>query len=1356
MIELSRGSIHEQLSDKKHPESSHIPEVSVLLCSSNRPEKVRFCLQALARQTLSTEKFEVVCVNDGSTDGLTRDVMVEGLRGLPGRYLEHNTSMGLAAARNTALRSAKGHLVLFINDDTHPETDLIERHIVAHKNRADEHAAILGHIGFPSNHQNSVLSKAIHQFNLLFPLIGNVKDIAHGLDHFATGNLSVARSAFTKHRIEFDETFRHYGCEGIEVGYKLWSKGYRVYFHPEAKIIYDQRITIAEYIQREELNNFNLVQFLVKNPALISHYLSIPCFAGSHLQEWREQIKGSSAMIEELVERIEKIQDLPFLGSTSPNIPDYTQTNLIRDLGEALIVIRDHVKRKVILQNIERMPGLHDQLLKRQKQPSVSVIVHCLNSEKQLIETVESVLNQTFKDFEIIVIDNGGTDSLKETAEKLITSNPDQWIRLIDQSNSGHAGIARNRSISEVKGDYILCLDTGDMIAPSLLEESVALLNSNPEISIVYTDRVYLSDEGKPHIIPAVDWDFDRLPYENQVPACSLFRRKVWEDVGGYKSDMDLGDWDFWITAGEKNHRGKRIPRPLFYYRNHESGFHSDAIKQNERHRAQIVLNHPDLYDETTVRRAQRVLSNHPRGIQAAKHQLEERKPGFAFCIITDGRRPQKLRMLIESIHAQYIPNYQIIIAGVASGLELEGLQFIPMPKAARAGRLSMMRNTAAEESQYDNLVFCDDDILLTPDWFSGLRSGLQKYDLFSTTILNVDGTRFWDRASISPEVQKLLNYGETDPYVYLTGGFLVVKASAWAAIRWNERLGFYEAEDVDFSRRAQQLGLRLGCCQESIAIHNDPRYTQLGRYVFKRTEEGADVYLNGTLASATIPDLIQRALMEIRKKRYAEAIDCLRNVLLREPNHAQVGEFLHELEMAAGGPVDGGPWRQRPIIPESPLESKTPQQTSDLFLTSPTPVLRDSTVSEPPEVVVDQRNRISFAKKNSYQTADQNQASGIGNRASLIWEGSQFVYHSLAYINRELCLQLIDAGHEVSVIPYERHQFGPEVDSRFEKLAGCFGAPLSRNLDVHVRHQWPPNFTPPPAGHWVMIQPWEFGRLPEDWVRPMSDLVDEIWVPSKHVLKSYVASGIPVDRLQVVPNGVNTDMFHPGAEPYRLPTGKNFKFLFVGGTIWRKGVDLLLEAYRTSFRRSDDVVLVIKDMGQDSFYKGMGAAETIRDIQKDPEAPEILYLDQMIPEQDMPGLFTACDCLVHPYRGEGFGLPVLEAMACGIPVIVTMGGATDDFCPPQFTYHVPARLRDIALGDFHLVTGAGRILEPDLHELQKTLLHVHENLNEAKEKARQATELVRTRYNWENIAQQVMGRIQVLSEKPVRRSASF
>jgi glycosyltransferase involved in cell wall biosynthesis/Tfp pilus assembly protein PilF len=377
--------------------------------------------------------------------------------------------------------------------------------------------------------------------------------------------------------------------------------------------------------------------------------------------------------------------------------------------------------------------------------------------------------------------------------------------------------------------------------------------------------------------------------------------------------------------------------------------------------------------------------------------------------------------------------------------------------------------------------------------------------------------------------------------------------------------------------------------------------------------------------------------------------------------------------------------------------------------------------------------------------------------RPAVVWEGAQAGLHSLGLVNRELCRRLAARGVDLSLVPRE---FPPEAGVPEvplpPELAALVRRPLGRPADVTVRHAWPPDFRPPESGRWVLIQPWEFGSLPKAWVGPIAEMVDEVWAYTQAVRDCYVQSGVPAERVRVVPLGVDAECFRPGAEPYPLRTGKGFKFLFVGGTIWRKGFDVLLDAYGRSFSAADDVCLVVKDMGAKSFYKGQTAGDLLAQFRARPDAPEVEYLDGDLSPQEMAGLYGACDCLAQPYRGEGFGLPIAEAMACALPVVVTGHGAALDYCDDTRAYLVPARvvhLPERRIGDLETVDHPF-VAEPDIGALADLLHHVLAHPEEARARGRAASDFVRARLTWEHAAEVVLGRLEELRRRPVLRLA--
>ncbi|HEY4441411.1 MAG TPA: glycosyltransferase family 4 protein, partial [Candidatus Elarobacter sp.] len=256
--------------------------------------------------------------------------------------------------------------------------------------------------------------------------------------------------------------------------------------------------------------------------------------------------------------------------------------------------------------------------------------------------------------------------------------------------------------------------------------------------------------------------------------------------------------------------------------------------------------------------------------------------------------------------------------------------------------------------------------------------------------------------------------------------------------------------------------------------------------------------------------------------------------------------------------------------------------------------------------------------------------------------------------------------------------------------------------------------------------------------------------VPSTYCRQLFLDAGFDPERIAVVPNGVDPQLFDAerSVAPFPLPTQKPFRFLFVGGALPRKGIDVLLAAYRRAFTRADETTLVLKLFGTRSFYQLDAAfVAALRAFVADPSAPELVVLDDDVTDEEMVRLYRSCDALAFPYRGEGFGLPMLEAMACGLPVIATAGGAADDFLDGDVAYRVPAS-RVPLQGEFRgeALAGEGWWLEANVDDLAATLRHVAAHPDEARAKGARGAERAHAAWTWEHAAAIAAERLRALT----------
>lgn len=230
--------------------------------------------------------------------------------------------------------------------------------------------------------------------------------------------------------------------------------------------------------------------------------------------------------------------------------------------------------------------------------PLVSVIIPCYNQAEYLLESIESVSNQSYSNIECIVVNDGSTDCTSKTVHELIKKYSDLKIILIEKQNAGLSE-ARNSGITIAAGKYILPLDADDKIHPDMIKKLLNVLEANPRYSIAYCDYQFFGNSNK--IINTLPFNKNYLTIRNIFSYCSLYRLDVWKTVGGYNSNMKWGyeDWDFWISCIEKGFVAKRVTKILFYYRSKESSMYIEAFNNHDLElKKQIVKNHLDFYKD--------------------------------------------------------------------------------------------------------------------------------------------------------------------------------------------------------------------------------------------------------------------------------------------------------------------------------------------------------------------------------------------------------------------------------------------------------------------------------------------------------------------------------------------------------------------------------------------------------------------------------------------------------------------------------------------------------------------------------------------------------------------------------------
>lgn len=227
-------------------------------------------------------------------------------------------------------------------------------------------------------------------------------------------------------------------------------------------------------------------------------------------------------------------------------------------------------------------------------QPKVSIIVPCYNQEGFIKEALQSVLDQTYQNWECLVTDDGSQDNSAAVIKSF--SEKDDRIKYFYQENAG-VSAARNNGLRNANGKYLLMLDGDDVLNPRGVEEAVKEFEKDPELLVVFSDTTSFGEGIEPKSSnSAPQFGLKDLLLTNRLFITSMFQRK---DAEGVFYDEPLGqpgeDWDYWIRLFKKNRdrssNVKKIDYQIFKYRKHGKSAH-DAGKQDaaRRKRSGILI----------------------------------------------------------------------------------------------------------------------------------------------------------------------------------------------------------------------------------------------------------------------------------------------------------------------------------------------------------------------------------------------------------------------------------------------------------------------------------------------------------------------------------------------------------------------------------------------------------------------------------------------------------------------------------------------------------------------------------------------------------------------------------------------
>lgn len=261
---------------------------------------------------------------------------------------------------------------------------------------------------------------------------------------------------------------------------------------------------------------------------------------------------------------------------------------------------------------------------------------------------------------------------------------------------------------------------------------------------------------------------------------------------------------------------------------------------------------------------------------------------------------------------------------------------------------------------------------------------------------------------------------------------------------------------------------------------------------------------------------------------------------------------------------------------------------------------------------------------------------------------------------------------------------------------------------------------------------------IPKEWVKQANEM-NEVWVPSHFNVETFRNSGVKVP-IYVIPLGIDINYYNPYINAQINPDYYTFLSVFEWGE--RKNPEMLLRAFSRAFTKKDNVRLICKIFNNDGT---INVNEEIAKLNLPSDGPDIIFLyNQKIRDIEMPVLYRSADCFVLSTRGEGWGMPILEAMASGKPVIATNWSAQTEFFNEDVGY--PIRVKKLIDAKAKCPYYEGfQWAEADEDQLIETMRYVYSHREEATAKGLHAFDVVKEKWTWDCATEKMVDRLKAI-----------